>query len=159
MNGWRSKTSSQIKVASNCTCSILISQCCLTSLLSFGSSSLQASRLQEQSAVLLALVIYEYDSLLLTAANNTIQWQYVAMAKQEYPNVLYTMKALICSYCHLDLLILTEKSKTVKSNYAFFQKNDRYFKRQECHKSNWNSSSRWERERYVVFTEIAVSQK
>lgn len=113
-----------------------ISQCCLTSLLPFAFSSLPPSRLQEQSLLLLALVFYEYDSLLLTAANNTIQWQYVAMVKQEYPNVLYTIKALICSYCRFHLLILTEKSKIAKSNYALFQKSDRYFKRQECQKSN-----------------------
>lgn len=128
-------------VASNSICSIL-HRCCLTSLLSFAPSSLQPSTLQEQSVVLPALVIYEYESLLLTAANNTIQWQYVAMVKQEYPNVLYTIKALICSYCLLHLLILTEKSKIAKSNYALFQKSDRYFKRQECQRSNWNSSSR-----------------
>lgn len=78
--------------------------------------------------VLLASVIYEYSSVLLTAANNTIQLQYVAMVKQEYPNILYTINTLICSYCCFYLFILTEKSKTAKSNHALFQKSDRYFK-------------------------------
>lgn len=142
-------------VASNSTCSIL-HRCCLTSLLSFAPSSLQPSTLQEQSVVLPALVIYEYESLLLTAANNTIQWQYVAMVKQEYPNVLYTIKALICSYCLLHLLILTEKSKIANSKRVTDILRDRSVRRVT------GTPVAGEREIYIfiyaIFTDCCISK-